>query len=324
MAEDERFVGIDVGKATLDVASRPDGQHWQVSNNEAGWRELGATLATAPPILIVLEASGGYEAGVVVALAAAGLTPVVANPASTRYFARSIGKRAKTDRVDAVMLAQYAAQVRPAVRPLADETVRRLRALLAWRDDVVAMIVQQKNRLQQAVPAVQPVVQAMLDDLARAKAGVEARLAAVVTSDPAWDARVAQLQTVPGIGAVIATGLAARVTEFGALTNKEVAALLGVAPYARESGRWRGLRTTSGGRSQARRLLYQAVTSALRSHDPVFTTHYQKLRADKKTHKQAMVACMRRLAGILNAMIRDGLTWQDTEVGQGRYLAATA
>jgi transposase len=324
MAEAERFLGIDVGKAVLDVASRPAGQQWQVSNDEAGWTDLCATLATAPPTLIVLEARGGYEAGVVVALAVAGLTPVVANPASTRYFARSIGRRAKTDPVDATMLAQYAEQVRPAVRPLADETVRRLRALLAWRDDVVAMIVQQKNRLQQAAPEVQPLVQALLDDLVQAKEVAAARIAAVVTSDPAWAARVAQLQTVPGIGPVIATGLAARVTEFGELTGKEVASLLGLAPYARESGRWRGLRFTSGGRRQARCLLYQAVTSARLSHDPVFATHYDRLRADNKTHKEAMVACMRRLAGILNAMVRDGLTWQETDVGQGRYLAVAA
>ena len=317
----EVWVGIDVAKATLECHSRPAGRLWQVSNDAAGWATLIAQLQAEPPTGIVLEATGGYERGVVVALDAAGLTPVVANPAAIRFFAKSCGIRGKSDRLDAALLARYGAQIRPVPRPVPTETARKLRAIVTRREQVTKLLVEEKNRRQQADPIVEPAIAAHIAELQNARDRLDALLAALVASDPVWAARVAQLQTVPGIGVWTATVLVVQLPELGERSPRQLAALLGVAPHPSESGRVQGQRQISGGRAEVRRTLYQAVHSAcLVSRAPVLKAHFQQLVARGKTHKQALVACMRRLLGILNAMVREGLTWPQTDVGQGRFL----
>jgi transposase len=319
----ERFIGIDVGKTWLDVVERPAGTHVRVANDPAGWAQLLARVGPADPPLIALEASGGYEAGVVLALDAAGRTPVVANPVATRRFAQSLGRRAKTDRIDAAMLAEYAARMRPTPRPVPDATARQLRALLARREAVVKMLVEEQNRAQEASALVRPQVEAVVALLTAQKRELDHLLASAVASDPAWQARVDLLDSVPGIGPLTATVLAVGLPDLGQGSAKAQAALLGAAPHPHESGRSRGRRCIGGGRAWVRHVVYEAVLTTVRC-EPTFRAHYRQLRARGKTHKQAMVACMRRLVGILHAMLRDGLTWQETEVGQGRFLAPAA
>lgn len=321
MTTGKHWVGIDVAKAWLDVAERPTNRMWRVANDEAGWAQVVAALQPLDGVLIVLEASGGYEAGVVLALDAAGLTPVVANPVATRRFAQSLGRRAKTDQLDAAMLAHYAERMQPTPRPVPEATARTLQDLLARRRQLTKMLVEEKNRRQQASPVVRPGVDAHIAWLEAQRDEVDQLLASVVASDPDWRARVATLDSVPGIGALTATIIAVGVPELGVGTAKEVAALVGVAPWAVESGQHRGARHISGGRGAVRHALYEAVTSTIR-WEPTLAAHYAQLRAAGKPHKLAMVACMRRLLGILTAMVRDGLTWQQTDIGQGRFLLA--
>jgi len=318
----ERFVGIDVGKTWLDVAERPGGGAWRVANDPAGWEQVLAQIGPADPAeapLIALEASGGYEAGVVLTLDAAGLTPAVANPVATRRFAQSLGRRAKTDKIDAAMLAQYAERMRPTPRPVPARGRVRLRELLARRAAVVKMLVEEQNRAHEASALVRPQVEAVVALLTAQKRELDHLLASAVAADPDWQARVDRLDSVPGIGALTATVVAVGLPELGTGSAKGQAALLGVAPHPHESGRFRGRRRIAGGRAWVRHVLYEATLTTVRC-EPTFTAHYRQLRARGKTHKQAMIACVRRLLGILHAMLRDGLTWQETKVGQGRFL----
>ncbi len=318
MGEPERFIGIDVAKAWLDVAERPSGRSWRVANDAGGWQELVTELVGGGPVLIVLEASGGYEVGVVTALDLAGVPPVVANPVATRRFAQSLGRRAKTDRIDAAMLAQYGERMRPVPRPLPEATARTLQELLARRRQLTKMLVEEKNRRQQASALLRPGVAAHIAWLEGQRTEVDQLLASVVASDPAWQARVATLDSAPGIGALTATLLAVGVPELGTCSGKQAAALVGVAPWAAESGQHCGARRIGGGRGAVRHGLYEAVVTTVRC-DPTFGAHYARLRAVGKPHKVAMVACMRRLLGILSMMLRDGRTWHQTRVGQGHF-----
>jgi transposase len=315
----ERFVGIDIAKGWVDVVVRPAGAAWRVANDPEGWAELVARFVADPPTLIVLEASGGYELGLVTQLDLAGMTPVVANPLSVRRFAQSLGKRAKTDRLDAAVLAEYGERLRPTPRPVREATARQLQELLARHRQVTKMLVEEKNRLHQATPLVRPSLEAHIAWLEGQRTEVDRLLASVVARDPDWQARVALLDSVPGIGPLTATIVAVGMPELGACSGAAAAALLGTAPYAVESGLMRGQRHIGGGRRLVRHALFEAVMSTVR-WDPVIGAHYQRLRAAGKAHKVAMIACMRRLVGILNAMLRDGLTWQQTDVGQGHFL----
>lgn len=317
------FVGIDVAKDWVDVYERPAGVTLRVANDPDGWAELVARWAGNPPTRIVLEATGGYEVGLVTQLDLAGLTPAVINPLALRRFAQSLGKRAKTDRLDAAVLAEYGERVRPEPRPVPTETARQLQELVARHRQLTKMLVEEKNRRQQATPLVRPSVDAHIAWLEQQRAGVDRLLASVVAGDPTWQERVRVLDSVPGIGELTATILAVGMPELGTCSGAAAAALLGVAPHAAESGRMRGQRHIGGGRRLVRHAFFEAVTSTIR-WDPVIGAHYQQLRTRGKTRKQAVIACMRRLLGILNAMLRDGLTWQQTEVGQGRFLAPAA
>lgn len=312
----ERWIGIDVSKTRLDLVALPTGTHWTAPNSPDGWAAVSAQLQTDAPTGIVVEATGTYHVGVTVALDAVGLTPVVVNPLTLRRFAQSLGKRAKTDRLDAEVLARYGGQVRPPVRPVPDETARQLQEVLTRYRQLTTMLASEKTRRHTAAPLVQPSIDAHLAHLTEQRQQLLALLESLVASDPFWAGRVTQLTTVPGVGVLTATLLAVRLPELGQATRQEVAALAGVAPYACDSGSHRGTRRISGGRGAVRQALYQVMISALRCN-PVLAAHYRRLRAAHKPHKVAMIATMRRLLGLLNAMLREGLRWEELRVVQG-------
>jgi transposase len=324
MGSPKQFVGIDVSNAWLDVAHRPSGELRRVENREEGWQQLVTELqSSVSAVLIVLEATGGYESGVVVALADAGLTPVVANPISTRRFAQSLGTRAKTDRIDAAMLAEYAERMRPTPRPMPEATARPLQDLLARRRQLTKLLVEEKNHLHGASGLVRPQVERLIAILNAQRDEIDKLLASTVASDPSWQARVEQWHTGPGFGVWTATLVAVSLKERGRCTSQEVAALVGVAPHPKESGQVRGQRRISAGRGPVRHALYEAMMTTIQ-REPTFQAHFEQLERRGKPHKQAMVACMRRLLGILTAMVREGLTWQQTKVGQGKFLTPAA
>lgn len=316
----ECFVGIDVSKEWLDVLIAPDGgKAWRVPNDEAGWTQLCQRLAAIKPTLVVLEATGRLEIGVTLALDAAGMTPVVANPLTIRRFAQSLGRRAKTDRIDAKLLAQYAHQVRPEPRALPTPLARSLSECSMRRTQLVRMRVMEENRRQQASLETAPSVERTIAFLDAELDQIDRQLAELIASDPIWSTQVERLESVPGIARRSAMALMIGLPELGSLTAKEMAALVGVAPYAADSGKHRGARSIASGRRHVRHALYMVTFNTTR-WDPAFKAHKAQLRARGKSHKVAMVACMRRLLGILNAMIRDGLNWDQTEVGQGKFL----
>lgn len=310
MPHPERFVGIDVAAAHLDVAVAPDGLAWRVPNDPAHHATLGERLTILTPTLIVLEASGGYEAPVVAELGTAGLPVVVVNPRQVRDFGRSVGQLAKTDTLDAALLARYADAVRPTPRPLPDAAARELKALLGRRRDLVTMQVAEQHRRRQAATLIQTSIDAHLRWLRAQVTALDQTLAAAVAASPLWQATLTLLGTVPGVGPVVATTLIGELPELGHLTRHQVAALVGVAPFNRDSGRFRGRRGIWGGRAAVRAVLYMATVTAIR-HNPVLRTFYQRLKAVGKAPKVALIACMRKLLTILNAMVRDAHPWQD-------------
>ena len=290
----DRFVGIDVSKATLDVHVCPEGTALRVPNTPAGVRRLVTRLARLAPTLIVADATGGLERALVDALHAAGLPVAVAGPDRVRHFARALGVRGKTDRVDAGVLALYAERVRPAVRaaPTADD--RALSALAARRRQLTAMLAAEKNRLQAAARELLADVRAHVRWLAARIARLDAQIGDAIATDPARGAAAARLQTVPGVGPVVAHTLAAELPELGRLGRRQVAALVGVAPFPRDSGTLRGTRAISGGR---------AVVRTARAF-------YRRLVAAGKPKKAALTAAAHKLLTILNTMARDGTTWR--------------
>lgn len=318
MAPGARWVGIDVAKGHLDCWSEPDGVGWRVRNDPAGWAELVARVAGAGTARIVLEATGRYEQGVVRALHAAGLPVVVMNPLTIRRFAQSLGRKAKTDRLDAEVLARYAQQVQPEVRPLPTELATQVRDLLARREQLTEMQVMEKNRLLQATPMIAPLIRASIAALAEQIAVIDARMTDLAAQDPTLQHRLELLDSVPGIGRLSAIRLAIWLPELGELSGRELAALAGLAPFAQDSGQHRGQRHINGGRARVRTTLYHIMTSTKR-WNPTFKAHDGQLKARGKAPKVAQIACMRRLLGILNAMLRDDLAWNQTLVGQGAF-----
>ena len=302
------YVGIDVSKATLEVADRPDGTTQQVANDEAGIRALVGELGAASPALVVLEATGGYETAVVTALAAAGVPVVVANPRQVRDFGRATGQLAKTDRIDAQLLALFAERVRPTPRPLTDEFTRALQALLTRRRQVLEMLIAEGNRLEHAPRPVQRGITQHIRWLKKQLARVDNDLDDTIENSPVWRAKDDLLQSVPGVGPRMSRTLLGDLPELGTLTRKQIAALVGVAPHARDSGTLRGRRTVWGGRATVRSALYMSALVASR-FNPVIRTFYQRLRTAGKPPKVALTACMRKLLIILNAMARTNTHW---------------
>jgi len=308
MTEGSVFIGIDVAKARLDVAVRPDGDTWQAANDANGIAALVARLDHLRPALIVLEATGGYERPVVASLAAAGLPVAVVNPRQIRDFAKATGKLAKTDTLDARVLAHFAAAVQPAPRPLPDADTQALAAILARRRQLVAMLTAEHNRLHTAPTAIRERIGAHIVWLEEELKGTDSELAQVIAADPTWRERDALLRSVPGVGPVLATTLLAELPQLGALTRHQVAALAGVAPLNRDSGTRRGIRTVWGGRARVRGALYMAALVATR-YNPVIRAFYARLCAAGKPKKVALTACMRKLLTILNALLAHHTPW---------------
>ena len=302
------FVGIDVSKATLDLAVRPTGETWQVPNDDPAWPELVARVRALAPTRIVLEATGGYEHAVVAALAAAGLPVVVANPRQVRDFGRACGQLAKTDRIDAALLALFAERVQPELRPLPDAAAQALDALLTRRRQLLEMLTAERNRLGFARGPIRRDIDQHIRWLEKRLTDVDRDLAAAIEASPVWRATEDLLRTVPGVGPVLSRTLLGALPELGRLTNKQIAALVGVAPHARDSGTLRGKRMIWGGRASVRAVLYMGALVAAQ-FNPVIRAFYQRLRAAGKPAKVALTACMRKLLIILNAMVRTGTPW---------------
>lgn len=302
------FSGIDVSKHRLDVALRPGGERWSVPNDPAGIDDLVDRLGAARPALTMLEATGGFETAAVAALAQAGLAVVVANPRQVRDFARATGQLAKTDRIDAGILALFAERVRPEVRPLPSKEAQILDALLTRRRQILQMLTAEKNRLGFAPAPVQPGIKKHIRWLERQLADVDADLERRVHQSPAWRAKENLLRSVPGIGPVVSRTLLAELPELGRLNRKEIAAIVGVAPLARDSGTLRGKRMVFGGRASVRAALYMAALVASR-RNPTIRAFYDRLIAKGQPPKVALTACMRKLLTILNAIARTQRPW---------------
>jgi transposase len=306
---DRCYVGIDVSKARLDVAwTTSAGQTFGTTNDEPGWRALVAHLHGLAPVLCVLEATGGYDAGVASALVLADISVAVVNPRQVRDFAKARGTLAKTDALDATVLAEFAARMEPTPRPLPDEAMADLRALVARRRQLVEMLSAERHRLTQVRPTVQPSVQAHIHWLRTQLKDTDAQITAQVEAHPTWRLRDQQLQSVPGIGPKTSARLIASLPELGALSARAIAKLVGVAPLNNDSGTRVGVRQIWGGRTVVRQSLYMATVVAVR-HNAVIRAFYQRLRAAGKPAKVALVAAMRKLLTILNAMLKSGATW---------------
>ena len=309
MSSSPCYVGIDVAKDHLDVALRPTEDAWTVANEPEGLETLIRRLKPAEPRLVVLEATGGYEAPVAAALSTAGIPVAVVNPRQVRDFAKATGQLAKTDRIDAATLALFADRVRPEPRPLPDPVGEELRALVARRRQLLEMLGAEQNRLRHATaPSVEKGLQKHVRWLKRQLEDVDDDLQRVVRNSPLWRGKDDLLQSVPGIGPVTSRTLLAELPELGRLNRREIAALVGVAPLNRDSGRWRGRRFVWGGRAAVRNTLYMAALTASR-HNPVIRTFYERLVDRGKPHKVALTACMRKLIVILNAMAKSNQPW---------------
>lgn len=306
---DKIIAGIDVSKQTLDVHLRSTGETFAVARDDAGIAELAERLRAAGVDLVAVEATGGLEGIVVAALAAVGLAVVVVNPGQVRSFARALGTRAKTDPIDAFVIARFAEATAPAIRPLADADTRRLAELVARRRQIVAMQVAEKQRLPHAV------ARRVRRSLERLIAALEAELADIdrdiddaVRGSPMWREAENLLSSVPGVGPVTSRTLLAEMPEIGTLDRKQIAALAGLAPFTRQSGKWRGKSFIGGGRSPVRAALFIATLTAVRCN-PVLRAFYRRLVDAGKPKMLALVATARKLLTILNAIIRTKTPW---------------
>ena len=303
-------VGIDVAKQQVDVHVRPQGDAFRSATDEAGLTELIERLQELRPTLVVLEATGGYEVPVAAALGSAGLPVAVVNPRQVRDYARATGQLAKTDTLDARMLARFGEAVQPAVRPLPDAQARLLGALVARRRQLVEMLAAESNRHRQVHERqVRELIAAHLEWLRQALKALEGELHDTIRTTPLWRERENLLTSVPGVGDVTARTLIAELPELGQLDRRRIAALVGVAPLNRDSGTFRGRRMIGGGRATVRHVLYMAALTAIRWNPPL-AAFYQRLITAGRPAKVALVAAMRKLLVILNAIVRDGRPWQ--------------
>ena len=306
----EPYVGVDVSKRRLDVALLPTGESFVVANDEEGLEELLGRLEDLHPILVVLEASGGLERPVAAALAAAGIAVAVLNPRQTRDFARATGKLAKTDALDAKVLARFAEAVRPAPRTLPDAEAREFQAILARRRQLIQMMTAEKNRLGAASSkAVAKRIEAHIRWLEKELSRTDRDLDKAIENSPTFKENEALLKSVPGVGPVLCRTILAELPEVGSLAPRELSALVGVAPLNRDSGTMRGRRSVWGGRARVREALYMGALIASR-HNPIIRAFYERLLASGKPKKVALVACMRKLLTILNAVMRDRTPWR--------------
>lgn len=302
------YVGIDVSKEHLDVAVLPTEEVWRTTNDERGITGLKERLATHTPTLVVLEATGGYELPLAAALGADGFPVAVVNPRQVRDFAKATGKLAKTDVIDAQVLARFAQRVQPTPRPLPKTQVQEMASLLARRRQVVEMLVAEKQRLGMAMPRVKPSLKEHIAWLERTLDELNGDLGQMLQESPLWRVQEELLRSVPGVGPNLTFTLLAELPELGTLDRRQIAALVGVAPLNRDSGAFRGRRMVWGGRATVRAALYMATLVATR-FNPVIRTFYQRLLAVGKPKKVALTACMRKLLTILNAMLKHRTPW---------------
>ena len=309
MAKDSTTVGIDVSRDALDIWLHPARECWRVDYDTDHILELVEVLGRVAPQVIVMEATGGLEIPLAAGLAGAGLSVAVINPRQSRDFARSTGRLAKTDRLDARVLAEYGAAVNSEPRPLPDAEQRELQELVSHRQGLVDARTAERNRLARTTSAlVRDRIQAHIDWLAQQISQADADIAELIGSNQRWQEQSQLLQSVPGIGPVVSSVLIARLPELGRLNHKEIAALVGLAPFNRDSGQWRGRRSIWGGRRSVRSALYMATVSATR-FNPAIKTFYQRLRNAGKPAKVALTASMRKLLSILNAIARNRQPW---------------
>ena len=305
------FVGIDVSKAQLDVAIRPSGEEESFANDKVGIKALVKRLAKIEPTLIVLEATGGYERQVARALVSADLPVVVVNPRQVRDFAKATGQLAKTDSIDAAVLAHFAEVIRPELRPLPDAVTLELRALTARRRQILEMIAAENNRMEMTSKAVRKSIGAHVRWLEQELERANQELDRAIEQSPIWKENEELLRSAKGIGPVTSRTLLAELPELGTLDRKQISALVGVAPFNRDSGSLQGRRSIWGGRAPVRCALYMATLVATR-RNPVIRDFYNRLIAKGKLFKVALVACMHKLLTILNSMIKHKTFWSET------------
>jgi len=308
MSAEPVFVGIDVAKASLEIAVHQSAERWSVPHTDAGVANLVARLRALAPTLIVLEATGGLERPGVAALAAASLPVAVVNPRQVRDFAKATGQLAKTDAIDAAVLAHFAAAVRPPVRPLPDAATQHLAALVTRRRQLVEMLTAERNRLATAPKALRKELAAHIRWLERRLAGLDTDLDQAIRTSACWRAQEDLLRSVPGVGPIVARTLLAELPELGTLSHKAIATLVGLAPLNRDSGLFRGRRMIWGGRATVRAVLYMGALAGVR-FNPVLRAFYERLRAAGKLPKVALTACMHKLLTILNAMAKHQQRW---------------
>lgn len=307
---DNIFVGIDVSKDRLDIALRPSGGAFTVERNAAGLEQLVARLTVLSPHIVALEATGGFETVAAAALAAARLPVVVVNPAQIRAFAKALGQRAKTDPIDAAVIAHFAEATKPDLRPLPDAATRLLADLVARRRQIIEMIGAERQRQKRVtIPRLNKSMARLVKALEKELASLDTDIDDAVRGSPAWREKEDLLSTVPGIGPVIARTLIAELPELGQLTRRQVAALAGLAPFTRQSGQWRGRSFIGGGRIAVRTALFMGAMVA-KQHNPVLKAFFDRLVAAGKPKMVALIAVARKLLTILNAILRDNRPWQ--------------
>jgi transposase len=308
--KNEVFVGIDVSKARLDVAVWPKVETWSTPNDDEGIDVLVSKLRELSPNQVLLEATGGLERRVLAKLVGAGIPAMAINPRNVRDFAKSLGTLAKTDRLDAIILARFSQAIRPELRPMADEQTQELQAQLTRRRQIVEMMVAEKNRLLAAdASKVRKQIKEHIEYLKKELSINEYDLDQTIKQTPAWLEKVDLLESTPGVGRTTATTLVALLPELGTLGRKQIAALVGVAPFSKDSGTLKGRRTIWGGRATVRAALYMAALTATR-RNRALSPLYRRLKAAGKPSKVALVACMRKLLTILNAILRDRAPWR--------------
>ena len=308
------FIGIDVSKKLLEVATHESDYQFRCANKASAFPELIAELIALRPALIVLEATGGLEIPVTAALHAAGLPVVVVNPRQVRDFAKATGQLAKTDRLDARVLAHFAAAIKPPLRPIKSKDELELDALVGRRGQLIEMLTAEKNRRgSAATDTVREEIKKHIDWLEERIAELDEQLQAQLKTSSLWQAKDVILQSTPGIGPVVSFSMIADLPELGTLNRQQISKLVGVAPLNNDSGQQRGTRHIYGGRARVRSMLYMAAFSATR-YNPVIKEFYERLMAKQKPFKVVMTACMRKLLTIINVMVRDSTPWKSPEV----------
>jgi transposase len=305
---DKEFVGIDVSKDTLDVATYSSGQKWHFLNSEVGINQVIQALNGLIPALVVMEATGGYETPVAYALHRAGIPCAIVNPREVRDFAKATKKLAKTDTIDARVLAHFASAIKPEPRPLSDEQTQELEAILTRRRQVIKMVTAERNRLHMARKPVMEAIKAHIDYLGKELSRIDTDLRGRIEESPVQREKYELLQSAPGVGPNLSATLLIELPELGNLNRRQIAALVGVAPLNHDSGTMRGKRSPWGGRLQVRAVLYMAALVAAR-FNPVISQFYTRLCAMGKAKKVALVACMRKLLTILNSMLKHHVPW---------------